>query len=255
MSTATAPVETSDAELARECLYRYLAAVVGGPFTPEWENAVDEAEQALILGAAEVLAGDGGPDAADWNRLVAALSAPPEALREQHDQIFGLIAPKECPPYETEYYPTAETFARSQQLADVAGFYRAFGLEPSRTAPERVDHLALELEFLAFLLMKRRLAHAAADDPRSAEHAEICDAAARDFLRDHLAWWVPVFAAGLARRSRGIGYPAALAAVLARWTPAECRRMGIESVLRPARPELIELPEEQDGCASCALHG
>jgi TorA maturation chaperone TorD len=256
MNAQADPIATSDAELARECLYRVLAAVVGGPFAPGWDDVLAETDHDLVLGAADLLATDGGPDIADWSRLIESLRVPPETLRDQYDRVFGLIAPKECPPYETEYYPTAETFARSQQLADLAGFYRAFGLETSQRSPERPDHLALELEFLAFLLLKRREAMARIeDDPKAAEHAEVCDAALRDFVRDHLAWWVPAFAAGLRRKAQGLGYPAALAAVLAAWIPAECRRLGIEAVLRPARPDLIEKPEEQDGCASCPLHG
>ena len=125
-------------------------------------------------------------------------------LRAEYDRVFGLVVPKECPPYETEYHPTQETFVRSQQMADIAGFYRAFGIEPAQSSPERPDHLALELEFMAFLLTKKRLALAAVElDPEAAEQVSICDRAQRDFFRDHLAWWVPSFAAGLRRKAGG----------------------------------------------------
>ena len=135
-------------------------------------------------------------------RLMEELEASPQALRAQYDTVFGLVVPKECPPYETEYYPTQETFGRSQQMADVAGFYQAFGIEPAQSSPERPDHLALELEFMAFLLLKRRQAIAATDhDPEAGEQASICDRALRDFFRDHLAWWLPAFAAGLRRKA------------------------------------------------------
>jgi hypothetical protein len=55
------------------------------------------------------------------------------------------------------------------------------------------------------------------------------------------------------RRKAVGGYLRALAEVLAVWVPAECRRLEIQAVLRPARPELIEVPEEQSGCAACPL--
>ncbi len=185
-------------------------------------------------------------------RLIEELRAPLDESRAEYDRVFGLVVPKECPPYETEYYPSPETFARSQQMADIAGFYRAFGIEPARSSPERPDHLALELEFMAFVLMKEREALATVDDPEADERAKTCDRAQRDFFRDHLAWWVPTFAAGL-RRKAGGGYHDALAEALAAWVPDECRRLEIGAVLRPSRPELIEQPEEQSGCASCPL--
>jgi TorA maturation chaperone TorD len=221
--------------------------------------------QDLALAAADWLGSGSAPESmlhardmtdpveSEVTRLVDGLRAPTDALRAEYDRIFGLVVPKECPPYETEYYPTQETFARSQQMADIAGFYRAFGIEPAWSSPERPDHLALELEFMAFLLLKKREALATADvDPEAAEQAHICDRAQRDFFCDHLAWWVPTFAAGL-RRKAGGGYHDALAGALAAWVPDECRRLGIDAVLRPARPGLIEQPEEQSGCAACPL--
>jgi TorA maturation chaperone TorD len=239
--------ETDD--LARECVYRYLAAVVGGPDSG-WGCALGALDQDLAIDAAGWLLSD--CDA--FERLADELRAPREALRAEYDRVFGLVVPRECPPYESEYYPTEETFGRSQQMADAAGFYLAFGIEPSQASPERPDHLALELEFMAFLLTKKRLAPGdAAATPKPGERTDVCDRAGRDFFRDHLAWWVPAFAAGLGRKSEG-GYLRALADVLAAWIPQECRRLEIDAVLRPVRPQLIERPEDQSGCASCLLH-
>ncbi len=245
-------------DLARECLYRFLSTVVVGPYSDGWDRALDAGSQGLALEAMEWLRSGTGPEIDpeefDIIHLVEELHAPLDALRAEYDRVFGLVVPKECPPYETEYYPTQETFGRSQQMADVAGFYRAFGIEPAQSSPERLDHLALELEFMAFLLMKKRLALAAVDiDPDAGERASICDRAQRDFFRDHLAWWVPAFAAGLRRKARG-SYHHALARALAAWIPAECRRLDIPAALKPVRPELIERSEEQSGCAACPLH-
>jgi TorA maturation chaperone TorD len=255
--------EATAEDAAREYLYSFLAAVLGGPYTEGWDRALDPRSRELALFASELLdehpEADAPPDglgaapreAPAFARLVRELAAPPGDLRAEYDRVFGLVVPRECPPYETEYYPTAETFARSQQMADVAGFYRAFGVEPSRRSPERPDYLGLELEFMALLLLKTRLA---STDTRpgedAAERAEICELARRAFFRDHLAWWVPSFAAGL-RRKAGSGCYLALADALSQWIPSECRRQGIPSVLRPARPHLIERPEFQSGCAGC----
>ncbi len=252
MRSESSASQSAADDLARECLYRFLSAIVAGPYSADWERASGAENQDLVIEAWHWLQPES--DEFEMIRLIEELEASPQALRAQYDTVFGLVVPKECPPYETEYYPTQETFGRSQQMADVAGFYQAFGIEPAQSSPERPDHLALELEFMAFLLLKIRLAIAATDhDPEAGEQASVCDRALRDFLRDHLAWWLPAFAAGL-RRKTGAGYLHVLAGVLAAWIPAECRRLDISAVLRPVRPEPIEGPEEQSGCAACPLH-
>jgi len=239
-------------DLARECLYRFLSAVVAGPYSAGWDRAAGAENQGLAIEAWRWLQAES--DEFEMIRLVQELDASPAALREEYDTVFGLVVPRECPPYETEYYPALETFGRSQQLADVAGFYRAFGIETMQSFPERPDHLALQLEFMAFLLLKKRLALATANlGPEASEPACICERAHRDFFRDHLAWWVPAFAAGLRRKATD-GYHQVLARVLAAWIPAECRRLDISAVLRPVRPDQIEGPVEPSGCAACPHH-
>jgi TorA maturation chaperone TorD len=260
--------ETAAADLARECLYRFLSAVVNGPYDEGWSRAQDADGQDLASCATDLLRGEAqaepdpaslapgelGPEDLDLTRLVTCLQQHAEALRAEYDRTFGLVIPKECPPYETEYYPAKETFARSQQMADAAGFYRAFGVEPSADRPERPDHLALELEFMAFLLMKKRLAVASAQtNAEAAEQIEVCERAERDFFGDHLAWWVPAFATGLARKADR-GYLRALARALAALIAAERHRLGVPTPHRPTQPSLIEQPDEQSGCASCPLH-
>jgi nitrate reductase assembly molybdenum cofactor insertion protein NarJ len=164
--------EATAEDAAREYLYRFLAAVIGGPYAEGWDRALDPRSRELALFAAELLEecpesdtpsgnlGAAPREAPAFARLVRELAAPPSELRAEYDRVFGLVVPRECPPYETEYYPTSETFARSQQMADAAGFYWAFGVGPSSRSPERPDHLGLQLEFIALLLTKQRLAAA-----------------------------------------------------------------------------------------------
>jgi TorA maturation chaperone TorD len=165
--------------------------------------------------------------------------------------VFGLVLSRECPPYETEYYPSAEPFFRAQQLADIAGFYRAFGLQTAKATPERPDHLALELEFMAFLLRKERLAWASAEVNAAAmEQAGICAEAQQSFFRDHLAWWVPSFVMGLRRKAER-GFYWAVGQILAAFMPSERPRLGVAAPRLPLQPALIERPEEQTGCSEC----
>jgi TorA maturation chaperone TorD len=251
-------------DLARECLYRFLAAALTDPAAGGGMLLRDPDTARLAAAAAEFLReeaaadsvalgfGELPPDDLDLAPLLAELARPDTERTAEYDRVFGLVPARECLPYETEYHAAAEPFFRAQQLADVAGFYRAFGLEPSRRAPERPDHLALELEFMAFLLMKKRLAEGAADgDNEGSCRAKVCAEAEAAFFRDHLAWWVPSFAAGL-RRKAGRGLYAALARVLAALMPVERRRFGIPAPRLPLRAAPVELPEEQPACAGCA---
>jgi TorA maturation chaperone TorD len=74
-------------------------------------------------------------------------------------------------------------------MADIAGFYRAFGLDLSPHNTDRVDFLSTELEFLSFLSMKEAYAWKHQED----ELAEICRDAQRKFLAAHLGRWIGVF--------------------------------------------------------------
>ncbi len=247
--TAASPIDVD--EIGRECVYRFLSTLVTGPASVDWHTLFEAGNQNLVVEAWTWLQPES--DHAAISRLISELEASSQALASQFDKVFGLLVPRECPPYETEYYPTQEPFGRSHQMADVAGFYRAFGIEPARALPERPDHLALELEFMAFLLMKSRMAATAAPDAAADEQVNVCDRAMREFFRDHLAWWVPTFAQALHRKSES-GYLRAVAAVLSAWIPAECRRLEIDGLLVPFVPAAAGSPDACAPCAGCALN-
>jgi TorA maturation chaperone TorD len=256
MPTTEPAAEAAAVDLARECLYRFLAAALTDPLADPAALLADPASRRLAAHAADLLREEGraSPAALGFGELPAedldlapllALAARPRAERTaEYDRVFGLVPSRECPPYETEYHAAAEPFFRAQQLADVAGFYRAFGLEPTRGRPERPDHIALELEFMAFLLAKKRLA-------ADADQVVVCAEAEAAFFRDHLAWWVPSFATGLRRKAEG-GLYTAVAQVLAALMPGERSRYGVPPPRVPLRATLIEPPEQQAGCAGCS---
>lgn len=266
MVTAELMSDTRATELARECVYRFLAAALSDPRGPRFRLALEAPAQRLACEAADLLRAEAGApgrlalgelpaEALALNAACAHLRGPLAAVLADYDRAFGLAAARECPPYETEFDPNAEPFYRAQQMADVAGFYRAFGLTPSPDMPERPDHVALELEFLAFVLLKKRQALAAAgEDPEAAEHVSVCEQAEHSFFRDHLAWWVPAFAAGL-RRHGGAGFYTAVGRVLAALIPVERGRLGVDTPSVPARPSPGPPAEESDGCAGCAGRG
>lgn len=255
MANAETIAEDTALTVASEVLYRFLAAAVSDPFTSDVSLVLDSDGWRLAISATELLRqeasespvplgfGELPPSQLDWAALSGDAPLSLADLRATHTAVFGLVFSRECPPYETEYCSSAEAFFRAQQLADIAGFYQAFGLQTAPASPERPDHLALELEFMAFLLRKERLAD-------TAEQARVCADAQRSFLRDHLAWWVPSFAAGLRRKAES-GFYASVAQVLAAFMPVERARLGAATPSLPMRPALIERPEEQAGCTGC----
>ena len=112
-------------------------------------------------------------------------------LQEAHRRTFGLTGSL-C--YETELGLPNE-FRQSQEMADIAGFYRAFGFQVGGEQRDRPDHLATELEFLYVLSLKEAYAAEQGID----EHVEVCVEARRSFLRDHLGRWIGLFAQSVSR--------------------------------------------------------
>jgi nitrate reductase assembly molybdenum cofactor insertion protein NarJ len=111
------------------------------------------------------------------------------ALQADYHRVFGLTGSLL---YETEFGLPHE-FRQSQELADIAGFYQAFGFKMGGAVRERPDHLAAELEFMYLLSLKE----AYALSNQMPEMAEICREAQSNFLRDHLARWISPFCAAL----------------------------------------------------------
>jgi nitrate reductase assembly molybdenum cofactor insertion protein NarJ len=173
-------------------------------------------------------------------------------MNAQYERIFGLMMSKKCPPYETEFCPQTFSVFRSQTLADVAGFYRAFGVEPSRDKPERDDHLSLELGFMAYLIARE-------ENASETEQITICRNAQKRFAREHLVWWVPAFARALERqcqrmldRTDGESTPyELLAAALAAFMPIERAILDIDSPKELVAPGPVE-PLEEMSCSTCA---
>lgn len=182
----------------------------------------------------------------DPGLVFAALPATPETLNAVYESTFGLLVSSACPPYETEFIHSKLDFQRAQALSDIAGFYSAFGFDVSRDHPERPDHLAVELEFMASLLGLERFALQESSIDAS-ERVDICHRAQRTFLQEHLAWWVPTFAKLLTQQAVGTFY-AATARVLAAWIAIERDHLDVPVIESVARPMSIERPEECQGC-------
>jgi TorA maturation chaperone TorD len=120
--------------------------------------------------------------------------------------------------YETDF-GAGDVWRQSQELADLAGFYRAFGVD---VQGERPDNAPVELEFLHVLAFKAGWALARDET----EHAEVCDRAEEAFLRDHALRWIPSLAERIA--AAAVDGPYAAAAMLIReLLRAEAARRGL----------------------------
>jgi nitrate reductase assembly molybdenum cofactor insertion protein NarJ len=101
------------------------------------------------------------------------------ALQEAYMRLFD---PRRPPLLLEAEYRTNHFQQRTELLSDLMGFYRAFAVTPDN---ERPDHIACELDFLQVLSVKEFLA---LRNGRM-EQAEICGAARRKFLDEHLLAW------------------------------------------------------------------
>lgn len=130
-----------------------------------------------------------------------------EDLARSYESTFEASGGLRCSPNETAH--TADTpqhaMVKNFELADIAGFYRAFGVEVE-PGTERPDHIGAQLEFMHLLAVKEIVAEQAGG---SDEQAQICRDAQRAFLRDHLGRWSGRLAARLDTTADGPFYPAA----------------------------------------------
>lgn len=164
------------------------------------------------------------------------------ALQTAYRRTFGLTGSL-C--YETEYGLPHE-FRQSQELADLSGFYRAFGFEVGGAVRERPDHLAVELEFMQVLALKE----AYAMEQGLTEQTEICQEAQRQFLRDHLGRWLGLFAHSLALNAPEGAY-LALGRFAVAFVKADAARLGVELEEQPVG-QMQHTPFDPDfSCSSC----
>ncbi|MBI4386658.1 MAG: molecular chaperone TorD family protein [Elusimicrobia bacterium] len=89
------------------------------------------------------------PDLAALNKSFRDIS--PEQLEGDYFRLFGSSG---CCPLDLAHHLSPNPFEQSKRLADIGGFYKAFGVEVDR----RLDHLPAMLEFSAYLEIKRSYA-------------------------------------------------------------------------------------------------
>ncbi len=226
-----------DDTLARGVLYRALK--VG--FQPPEESSLDSIFSAdgkeALKQAAALLDADRGGALRDVVERLCVLPEPwAEELRQTYERLFGHTLRGRVCPYECEYGRNP-LLQQAHQLADLAGFYAAFGLRAASDHGERVDHVACEIEFLEFLSIKEVVAL----QLEERDGWQVTREAARQFLREHLARFGRAFARNL-RAEAPPGFYLVLAELCEVFLGFECDRLGV-----PLGPELLAVrPEEAE---------
>ncbi len=228
--------------LVRSALYEALALGFRRPTHETVHRLASPDGAAGLVVAAEMLDGQHLP------RLVRALAATDlrlATLAPAHERLFGHTVRGEVPLYETEY-GADELFLQPQELADLGGFYGAFGLVTAPGVRERPDHVSCECEFLMFLARKAAVACERSDATMEKETHK----ATRLFLRDHLGCFLPALAARLERADPG-GFYGALAALACAFIVRECRAFDVP--MGPATLSLRDPLEDRTpmACGSC----
>ncbi|MBM3837605.1 MAG: hypothetical protein FJ398_06520 [Verrucomicrobia bacterium] len=172
-----------------------------------------------------------------------------EPFLQDYIAVFGHAARGSCPLNEIEYGDLkADPLFQPHRLADLAAYYRAFGLEITEDATERPDHICIELEFMSVLAAKEAYA---LEHQLDDLELPVCRDAQKGFLREHLGRWTPAFARRLARVA-GEGVLGALAEFTLEFIEEECRRLGVAA---GSEDLLLRPVDEADEslCASCGI--
>jgi len=226
-------VSEVDFAYCRATVYSALALGFRPPTEETISRIVEPENTAALTDAAAFLDSDGK------SALTAAIETVAHAgriggaaLDSSYRTLFGHTARGGVTPYETEYGNEA-IFQQPQELGDLMGFYRAFGLMVKGTEHERADHISCECEFLSFLAMKE----AYALEHRDLAMLEETIKAEKLFLRDHLGRFLPSFAQQLSRED-ATGFYTKLAELCLRFVSQETDRLAIHlgTVNLPLRP-------------------
>ncbi|HXG23789.1 MAG TPA: molecular chaperone TorD family protein, partial [Chthonomonadales bacterium] len=195
----------------RSCLLRLLALSLGYPTVDRFEamrkslETCIEYRDRLPKRIAERL-----------SQFAAAIQPlDHDAYESKYLKVFTHVCAADCNPCETSYM-AKHIFQVSQRMAAITGFYRAFGLE---TSGERPDHVAVELEFLAFLCYRESLEWMEG----SRQNALTMRQGQRRFLERHLGKWVGAFTV-LMKRKAQTGAMYLLADLLERVVRSEAAR-------------------------------
>jgi TorA maturation chaperone TorD len=207
MKLAENPVASTESAVRRAVGYTLLAHCFAYPDEPRVA-----AMQEAALAAAPLL---GGTPLS----VIASLAAGATSgqLEPAYVGMFTMSSSPDCPAFETAYIDN-EAGRQTERMADIAGFYRAFGVDAS-AGGVRPDDICVELEFMGYLNRKQVYAAEHLGAPRVAQVLR----AQRIFLQDHLGCWAGALGRRLVTHAGGAGFYARLGVAIEDWVDADLK--------------------------------
>jgi len=237
------PVTRMNESLAKAVVYRTSSIAFQEPTRDRLHEMGAFDGFSLFIEALRSVDAPEGTDALEKaiRQLTAVSVGDVDALASQYWRVFGHTTRGLVCACETEFGDDNK-FQQPQQLADLAGYYLAFGLTPPSASEVRLDHVACECEFLEFLNRKQaRLLAMELEGEGDPETLEVTAQAERTFLRDHLGHFGRAFGTALAADGVGMFY-GGFGSIFLQFLDAVCARSGVEG--GPAglmvRPDLVD---------------
>jgi len=141
-------------------------------------------------------------------------------IEPEYVDLMSFSSSPDCPTFETAYF-SSDAIQQTNRMADIAGFYRAFGVD-TRSGGFRPDELSVELEFMSFLCQKEAYAAEHLGAPRVKQSAK----AQRMFLGEHLGRWGAAFGRRVSSRATPGSFYHVAGLALAAWIGDDCALLG-----------------------------
>lgn len=193
---------------ARSIIYGAVSALFSDPECEKFSMLMNPTFQSSILDACVQLDKNNGMNGANLTKSIHRLLRKLDEfslgnIQIEYVDVFGHTLSKQTAPYELEHLKNSDVYFKTQMLADLNGFYGAFGVEVQ--SKERADHISTQTEFLSYLIMKELYAIR----KNLEEEKEVCQQAFIDFRQEHFSDWTEMFSENLSTKVEGEFYPIA----------------------------------------------
>lgn len=239
--TATGIERDQQAAFQRSIVYELLSHVFADPSATFAEFAANGELRTHLMSALALLESQAGAMGEHDTMLYideAAGWLKEEGVEALYRAYTGITSPEVNFLYECNYQ---ERFSAFEEMADIAGFYRAFGMDIKNDRP---DVLTAELEFMRILAMKE--ARALMDGEE--EHLEVCISAQKEFLLNHLGRWARIFSTLI----QDTPFYGPMSSFLHHWIKAECTVMSLNP-LEIDYAHCMKAEEDETVSGDCAL--